>query len=84
MNFSHAACGGEFSTIAERRDSLNGDDDDDDDDEGNASGCNVRIDNGILKGCIQDATNARLRGVQSTGNGRRESLRMIQALRVCQ
>ncbi|MBE0472865.1 metalloprotease TldD [Rhodoferax sp.] len=54
-------------TIADRRGSLNVDD------EGNASGRNVLIEDGILKGYIQDAMNARLMGVKPTGNGRRES-----------
>ena len=34
---------------------------------------NVLIEDGILKGYIQDAMNARLMGVKPTGNGRRES-----------
>jgi TldD protein len=54
-------------TIADRRGSLNVDD------EGNASQRNVLIEDGILKGYIQDALNARLMGVAPTGNGRRES-----------
>ncbi|MBK1682502.1 metalloprotease TldD [Rhodoferax fermentans] len=54
-------------TLADRRGSLNVDD------EGNASACNVLIEDGILKGYIQDAMNARLMGVAPTGNGRRES-----------
>ncbi|MGC3983935.1 MAG: metalloprotease TldD [Pseudorhodoferax sp.] len=54
-------------TIADRRGSLNVDD------EGNASQRNVLIEDGILKGYIQDAMNARLMKVQPTGNGRRES-----------
>jgi TldD protein len=54
-------------TIADRRGSLNVDD------EGNASQRNVLIEDGILKGYIQDAMNARLMGVAATGNGRRES-----------
>jgi TldD protein len=54
-------------TIADRRGSLNVDD------EGNASGRNVLIEDGILKGYIQDSMNARLMGVKPTGNGRRES-----------
>lgn len=54
-------------TIADRRGSLNVDD------EGNPSGRNVLIEDGILKGYIQDAMNARLMGVKPTGNGRRES-----------
>ena len=54
-------------TLADRRGSLNVDD------EGNTSQRNVLIEDGILKGYIQDALNARLMGVPPTGNGRRES-----------
>jgi len=54
-------------TLADRRGSLNVDD------EGCASQRNVLIEDGILKGYIQDAMNARLMGVKPTGNGRRES-----------
>ncbi|RST49876.1 metalloprotease TldD [Variovorax sp. DXTD-1] len=54
-------------TIANRRGSLNVDD------EGNASQRNVLIEDGILKGYIQDSLNARLMKVKPTGNGRRES-----------
>ncbi len=54
-------------TIADRRGSLNVDD------EGHATQKNVLIEDGILKGYIQDAMNARLMGVKPTGNGRRES-----------
>ena len=54
-------------TIADRRGSLNVDD------EGHASQRNVLIEDGILKGYIQDSLNARLMGVKPTGNGRRES-----------
>ncbi|MEO7548890.1 MAG: metalloprotease TldD [Ramlibacter sp.] len=54
-------------TIADRRGSLNVDD------EGNASQRNVLIEDGILRGYIQDSLNARLMGVKPTGNGRRES-----------
>nr|WP_297354903.1 metalloprotease TldD [uncultured Caldimonas sp.] len=54
-------------TIPDRRGSLNIDD------EGNASQRNVLIEDGILKGYIQDAMNARLMRVKPTGNGRRES-----------
>lgn len=43
------------------------------DDEGTPSGCNVLIENGKLVGFMQDRLNARLMGVNSTGNGRRES-----------
>ncbi|MEN9890031.1 MAG: metalloprotease TldD [Pseudomonadota bacterium] len=54
-------------TIPDRRGSLNVDD------EGCASQRNVLIEDGILKGYIQDSMNARLMGVKATGNGRRES-----------
>jgi TldD protein len=54
-------------TIPDRRGSLNIDD------EGHASQRNVLIEDGILKGYIQDSLNARLMGVAATGNGRRES-----------
>ncbi|ORU89720.1 MAG: metalloprotease TldD [Cycloclasticus sp. symbiont of Poecilosclerida sp. M] len=43
------------------------------DDEGEQSQCTTLIENGILKGYIQDKMNARLMGQVSTGNGRRES-----------
>jgi len=43
------------------------------DDEGTPSRCNILIENGILKGYMQDKLNARLTGVAPTGNGRRES-----------
>jgi TldD protein len=43
------------------------------DDEGTLTQCTVLIENGILKGYMQDKLNARLMGVASTGNGRRES-----------
>ena len=54
-------------TISDRRGSLNTDD------EGNATQRNVLIEDGILKGYMQDSLNARLMGVAPTGNGRRES-----------
>ena len=54
-------------TLPDRRGSLNIDD------EGNASQRNVLIEDGILKGYLQDSMNARLMGVKPTGNGRRES-----------
>ena len=53
--------------IADRRGSLNIDD------EGNETRRTVLIEDGILVGYMQDETNARLMGTQSTGNGRRES-----------
>jgi TldD protein len=43
------------------------------DDEGTPSQCTTLIENGILRGYIQDKLNARLMGVSATGNGRRES-----------
>ncbi|WP_176085981.1 metalloprotease TldD [Martelella sp. HB161492] len=43
------------------------------DDEGTPSGYNVLIENGRLTGYMQDRMNARLMGVQPTGNGRRQS-----------
>lgn len=54
-------------TIADRRGSLNIDD------EGNPTQRTVLIEDGILKGYMQDSLNARLMGVAPTGNGRRES-----------
>jgi len=54
-------------TIADRRGSLNIDD------EGNATQRNVLIEDGILKGYLQDGLNARLMKVPVTGNARRES-----------
>ena len=54
-------------TIADRRGSLNVDD------EGHATQRNVLIEDGILRGYMQDSLNARLMGVKPTGNGRRES-----------
>lgn len=43
------------------------------DDEGTPTEQTVLIEKGILKGYMQDKLNARLMGVNSTGNGRRES-----------
>ncbi|MFT3978108.1 MAG: metalloprotease TldD [Sphingomonas bacterium] len=43
------------------------------DDEGTPTGETVLIEDGILKGYMQDRLNARLMGVAPTGNGRRES-----------
>ncbi|GGX89432.1 metalloprotease TldD [Vogesella alkaliphila] len=54
-------------TLSARRGSLSIDD------EGNATNRTVLIEDGILKGYMQDAMNSRLMGVAPTGNGRRES-----------
>lgn len=54
-------------TIPERRGSISVDD------EGTPSRRNVLIEDGILVGFMQDRQNARLMGVEPTGNGRRES-----------
>ena len=43
------------------------------DDEGVPAQCTTLIENGVLKGYMQDKMNARLMGTQSTSNGRRES-----------
>ncbi len=55
------------ATLAGRRGSLGMDD------EGVAGQNTMLIENGILKGYMQDKLNAKLMGVESTGNGRRES-----------
>ena len=54
-------------TIANRRGSLSVDD------EGTPSQCTTLIENGILRNYMQDKMNARLMGMQPTGNARRES-----------
>ncbi|ACH84466.1 metalloprotease TldD [Acidithiobacillus ferrooxidans] len=54
-------------TLDGRRGSLNVDD------EGTPTQCTTLIEDGILKGYLQDTLNARLTGTRSTGNGRRES-----------
>jgi len=58
-------------TLARRRGSLNIDD------EGNVTQCNVLIEDGVLKGYMQDSLNARLMKTAPTGNGRRESFAHI-------
>ena len=47
------------------------------DDEGTPGRYNVLVENGILKGYMQDKLNARLMNVAPTGNGRRESFAHI-------
>ena len=54
-------------TIVNRRGSLNIDD------EGNPTQRTTLIENGILKGYLQDSLNAKLMNMPITGNGRRES-----------
>jgi TldD protein len=54
-------------TLPDRRGSLTVDD------EGTPGQYSVLVEGGILKGYMQDKLNARLMGVESTGNGRRES-----------
>jgi TldD protein len=54
-------------TLPDRRGSLTVDD------EGTPSGRTVMIEDGVLRGFIQDRQNARLMGVRPTGNGRRQS-----------
>src|SRR5438105_4557691 len=54
-------------SIADRRGSLSIDD------EGTPTQCTTLIEDGILKGYLQDRLNARLMGVEATGNGRRQS-----------
>ena len=58
-------------TLPRRRGSLNVDD------EGNPTGRTVLIEDGILRGYLQDSLNARLMGMAPTGNGRRESFAHI-------
>jgi TldD protein len=54
-------------TLSRRRGSLNVDD------EGTPTRCTTLIENGVLRGYLQDRLNAKLMGVAPTGNGRRES-----------
>jgi len=54
-------------TLLDRRGSLSIDD------EGVPAQCTTLIENGVLKGYMQDKMNARLMGTHSTSNGRRES-----------
>ncbi len=58
-------------SIPNRRGSLNVDD------EGNPTGQTVLIENGILRGYLQDKLSSRLTGARLTGNGRRESYRHL-------
>ncbi len=58
-------------TMQGRRGSLNVDD------EGNETQQNVLIENGILRGYLQDRLSSRITGAAATGNGRRESYEHI-------
>ncbi len=58
-------------TLPDRRGSLSVDD------EGTPGQYSVLVEDGVLKGYMQDKLNARLMGVESTGNGRRESFAHI-------
>jgi TldD protein len=58
-------------TIVGRRGSLNVDD------EGNLTQRNVLIENGVLRGYLQDNLSSRILGAQPTGSGRRESYEHI-------
>ena len=53
------------------------------DDEGTPGAHKVLVENGILRGYMQDRLNARLMGVASTGSGRRESYRVLPQPRMC-
>ena len=64
---SHGVTVVDDGTLSNRRGSLNIDD------EGNPTQRTVMIEDGILRGYIQDSMNARLMKVAPTGNGRRES-----------
>jgi TldD protein len=53
------------------------------DDEGEPGQHKVLVENGILRGYMQDRLNARLMGLASTGSGRRESFRFLPQPRMC-
>jgi TldD protein len=63
--------------LAEERGSINVDD------EGVPGQHKVLVENGVLRGYMQDTLNARLMGVQSTGSGRRQSFRFAPQPRMC-
>ena len=60
-------------TLSGRRGSLNIDD------EGTPTQCTTLIEDGVLKGYIQDSLNARLMKMPLTGNGRRESFASLNS-----
>lgn len=53
------------------------------DDEGVPGQHKVLVENGVLRGYMQDTLNARLMGAQSTGSGRRQSFRFAPQPRMC-
>jgi TldD protein len=53
------------------------------DDEGTPGAHKVLVENGILRGYMQDRLNAKLMGVTSTGSGRRQSFRVMPQPRMC-
>jgi TldD protein len=53
------------------------------DDEGVLGQHKVLVENGVLRGYMQDTLNARLMGAQSTGSGRRQSFRFAPQPRMC-
>ena len=53
------------------------------DDEGNPGAHKVLVENGILRGYMQDYLNGKLMGVGSSGNGRRQSFRVMPQPRMC-
>ncbi len=53
------------------------------DDEGTPGAHKVLVENGILRGYMQDYLNGRLMGVGSTGSGRRQSFRVLPQPRMC-
>lgn len=63
--------------LAEERGSLNVDD------EGVPGQHKILVENGILRGYMQDVLNARLMGTASTGSGRRQSFRFAPQPRMC-
>jgi TldD protein len=63
--------------LEEERGSLNVDD------EGVEGQHKVLVENGVLRGYMQDRLNARLMGAQSTGSGRRQSFRFLPQPRMC-
>jgi TldD protein len=63
--------------LAEERGSLNVDD------EGVLGQHKILVENGILRGYMQDVLNARLMGTASTGSGRRQSFRFAPQPRMC-